>query len=79
MEPVPMKRLQENRMRRLGIVAIALALTVAFSGASPLWAQQETEGESLGDLETQETQSMREATYKQLAKAQEAAEELVLV
>ena len=35
---------------------------------------QEEESGSLGDLETQETASMREATYKELAKAQEAAE-----
>jgi len=38
----------------------------------PVMAQEEEE--SLGDMATEETASMREATYKELAKAQEAAE-----
>ncbi len=38
----------------------------------PVVAQEDEE--SLGDLATEETASMREATYKELAKAQEAAE-----
>lgn len=51
----------------LAVMLMALLLCVV-----PLWAQEEEQ--TLGDLETQETQSMREATYKELAKAQEAAE-----
>jgi tetratricopeptide (TPR) repeat protein len=50
-----------------------MTVSLAMIVAPALFAQQE-EGESLGDLETQETASMREATYKELAKAQEAAE-----
>lgn len=51
-------------------VLAGILVTVA---AGPVVAQEE-ETQSLGDLETQETASMREATYKELAKAQEAAE-----
>lgn len=42
------------------------------SATTPIRAQEEPG--SLADLETQQTASMREATYKELAKAQEAAE-----
>jgi tetratricopeptide (TPR) repeat protein len=52
----------------IGILAVTLVMAFASTGL----AQEEEE--SLGDLETQETASMREATYKELAKAQEAAE-----
>ena len=48
-------------------------ITGMMLGAAAAPAQEE-EGESLGDLATQETASMREATYKELAKAQEAAD-----
>jgi len=53
------------------VLLLVAALALAFVAAVP--AQDEGE-QSLGDLETQETASMREATYKELAKAQEAAE-----
>ncbi len=46
----------------LGLVAVGPALA------------QEEEEQTLGEMETQETASMREATYKELAKAQEAAD-----
>ncbi len=42
--------------------------------AAPASFAQEEEEQNLGDLATQETASMRETTYKELAKAQEAAE-----
>jgi tetratricopeptide (TPR) repeat protein len=50
--------------------AIVMAGLTAF--ATPLWAQEE--GERLGDRATRQTASMRESTYKELARAQEAAE-----
>ncbi len=52
----------------LVVVLIALAVTATVAAA------QEDGEKNLGDLATQETASMREATYKELAKAQEAAE-----
>ncbi len=52
----------------LVVVLLALVLTAAETTA------QEDDEKNLGDLATQETASMREATYKELAKAQEAAE-----
>jgi tetratricopeptide (TPR) repeat protein len=55
-------------VRRLGV----LVLTVFLSCGMVAVAQEEEE--SLGDMETQETASMTEATYKEMAKAQEAAE-----
>jgi tetratricopeptide (TPR) repeat protein len=60
---------------RCSFALLAGVLTVFFSiaGTLPLRAQEDTE--SLGELETEETASMRETTYKELAKAQEAAEE----
>lgn len=54
---------------RHALLLVLLALAVASVGLA-----QEDEQQSLGDLETQETASMRESTYKELAKAQEAAE-----
>jgi tetratricopeptide (TPR) repeat protein len=56
-----------------GAVIFGLVMTLLTTGATSL-AAQEKEEELLGDRETQETASMREATYKELAKAQEAAE-----
>ena len=58
---------------RRGAVIFGLVITLLTTGAT-LLAAQEKEEELLGDRETQETASMREATYKELAKAQEAAE-----
>lgn len=55
---------------RIALLLIALTLVVVVSAP----AQDEGEQQSLGDLETQETASMREPVYKELAKAQEAAE-----
>jgi len=56
-------------------VARALVLVLAaLVWAAPLSFAQEEEEQNLGDLATQETASMRETTYKELAKAQEAAE-----
>ncbi len=55
---------------RGGLLVAALVLALA----SPMAAQEEEAEQPLGDLATQETASMREATYKELAKAQEAAE-----
>jgi len=54
----------------VGLLVVALLL----APGSPVTAQDEEAEQTLGDLETQETASMREATYKELAKAQEAAE-----
>lgn len=54
------------------VLAVVLALALALVAVAA--AQDEGEQQSLGDLETQETASMREAIYKELAKAQEAAE-----
>ena len=59
---------------RLAGIPAAVLLMVMLLATGPVWAQEEEE-QTLGDLETRETQSMREATYKELAKAQEAAEE----
>lgn len=53
---------------RLLIIIVVLACVAAAAPA------QEDGGKNLGDLETRETASMRESTYKELAKAQEAAE-----
>jgi tetratricopeptide (TPR) repeat protein len=61
-----------NAASALWIGVLTVTLVMAFAGMG--LAQDQEEGESLGDLETQETASMREATYKELAKAQEAAE-----
>lgn len=56
-------------------MARALVLVLAaLVWAAPLSFAQEEEEQNLGDLATQETASMRETTYKELAKAQEAAE-----
>jgi len=52
----------------LAVVLLPLVMTSAEATA------QEDDEQNLGDLATQETASMREATYKELAKAQEAAE-----
>jgi hypothetical protein len=52
---------------------LAVALLALFLTAAEATAQEDDE-KNLGDLATQETASMREATYKELAKAQEAAE-----
>ncbi len=50
-------------------------LTVTLSAATILAAPQESDSsQPLGDRETQETAAMRESTFKELAKAQEAAE-----
>lgn len=56
-------------------MARALVLVLAaVVWAAPVSFAQEEEEQNLGDLATQETASMRETTYKELAKAQEAAE-----
>jgi tetratricopeptide (TPR) repeat protein len=60
-----------SRRRGRGILPTVFIMMALVS--APLMAQEE-ETELLGDLETQETASMRESTYKELAKAQEAAE-----
>lgn len=54
-------------------VIVLLASCAIWTGS--LAAAEEEEGQNLGDLETQEAASMRETTYKELAKAQEAAED----
>jgi tetratricopeptide (TPR) repeat protein len=54
--------------RRFG----ALIFSIVFICSMTAVAQEGDE--TLGDMETQETASMRESTYKELAKAQEAAE-----
>lgn len=51
---------------------LALAM-ISLVWVAPVSIAQEEE-QNLGDLATQETASMRETTYKELAKAQEAAE-----
>jgi tetratricopeptide (TPR) repeat protein len=56
-----------------GAAIIGLVMSLLAMGTTSLSAQEKEE-ELLGDLETQETASMRETTYKELAKAQEAAE-----
>jgi len=56
-------------LHQIGILVVGLLMLFAVTGMA-----QEQEEELLGDLETQETASMRESTYKELAKAQEAAE-----
>jgi tetratricopeptide (TPR) repeat protein len=56
-----------------GFVVIALAMFVLTAGTTSLPAKEQEE-ERLGDLQTEETASMRESTYKELAKAQEASE-----
>lgn len=66
-------RTDSGSYRLAGISAAVLLMAMLLATGS-LWAQEEEE-QTLGDLETRETQSMREATYKELAKAQEAAEE----
>ena len=67
-------RTESARCRRVLATGapVAVIFMVLLLSVVPLWAQEEEE--LLGDLETQETQSMREVTYKELAKAQEAAE-----
>jgi tetratricopeptide (TPR) repeat protein len=55
--------------RPLILVGVLLCV-IGFAAETP--AQEEDQ--NLGDLETTETASMRETTYKELAKAQEAAE-----
>jgi tetratricopeptide (TPR) repeat protein len=70
-----MKSLSKGIARSTIRWCLALTLVVNTS----VWlasdsAAQEDEGQNLGDLETQETASMRESTYKELAKAQDAAE-----
>ena len=64
-----------TRSGRLGIgfTPVGCLVILIVICAPGLWAQED-EGRNLGDLETQETASMRESTYKELAKAQEAAE-----
>jgi tetratricopeptide (TPR) repeat protein len=56
-------------LHRTGALVGVLLVIFAATGLA-----QEQPEESLGDMATQETASMREATYKELAKAQEAAE-----
>ena len=56
------------------VVAGVLAAALVLAFATPSAAQEAAAEQSLGDLETQETASMRETTYKELAKAQEAVE-----
>ena len=56
-------------MHRFGAPVVVLLMLLVTTGVA-----QEQPEESLGDMETQETASMSEATYKELAKAQEAAE-----
>ena len=58
---------------RAGLLRALLLVLIFFVWAAPASFAQEDE-QNLGDLATQETASMREATYKELAKAQEAAE-----
>ena len=65
-----MKSLSPTPSRGRTLPLLILVLVLA---AVPAAAQEEDE-QNLGDLATQETASMREATYKELAKAQEAAE-----
>jgi len=62
--------LKRGLSRGLVLVVVLLALVATAAEA----AAQGDDEKSLGDLATQETASMREATYKELAKAQEAAE-----
>jgi tetratricopeptide (TPR) repeat protein len=57
----------------IGVTPVGCLVILIVICAPGLWAQED-EGRNLGDLETQETASMRESTYKELAKAQEAAE-----
>jgi tetratricopeptide (TPR) repeat protein len=60
-----------NLFTRCLILAVLLLPAVLISTAA---VAQEEDEQHLGDLATQETASMRETTYKELAKAQEAAE-----
>jgi len=70
-----MKRHSQHYLaRRLNrLLIIAAVLLPLFLNATEV-AAQESDEQHLGDLATQETASMRETTYKELAKAQEAAE-----
>jgi tetratricopeptide (TPR) repeat protein len=70
-----MKRHSQHHLaRRLDqLLIIAAVLLPLFLNATEV-AAQESDEQHLGDLATQETASMRETTYKELAKAQEAAE-----
>jgi len=70
-----MKSTSYNRLRRLftrGLVLAVVLLPLVLT-STEVTAQEDDE-QNLGDLATQETASMREITYKELAKAQEAAE-----
>lgn len=70
-----MKSLSHDDSRRRRHVLPVLALTIlSLIWASTVCIAQEDDEQNLGDLATQETASMGEATYKELAKAQEAAE-----
>ena len=70
-----MKRFSDvfGSRRTSDVLVVILVLTSMIWSPGALLAQEEDE-KSLGDLETTEAASMREATYKELAKAQEAAE-----
>ena len=57
-----------------GVARALVLVLIASVWAAPVSLAQEEEEQNLGDLATQETASMRETTYKELAKAQEAAE-----
>ncbi len=62
--------LRRHFTRGLILAVVLLSLVLISTEATA----QEDDAKNLGDLATQETASMREATYKELAKAQEAAE-----
>jgi tetratricopeptide (TPR) repeat protein len=70
-----MKRPSSTPIRRVahGLVATALSVT-ALAAAATIVRAQEHEEQSLGELQTEEAASMRESTYKELAKAQDKAE-----
>lgn len=69
-----MQSLSHDRLGRLIDRTLIFAILMAVLASAPPALAQEDDGQNLGDLETQETASMRESTYKELAKAQEAAE-----
>lgn len=70
-----MKSLSHDRSGRWidRTLVFAILMTVLVTASTTALAQEDDD-QNLGDLATQEAASMRESTYKELAKAQEAAE-----
>jgi len=63
-----------SKGRETGLALVLVLVLISIIWSAPEARAQDDDEKNLGDLATRETASMREATYKDLAKAQEAAE-----